>query len=538
MTALPLRRDISPIVGPRGEALPGPRARMSESLVAYQAADPVSQELGGWAPISGSADRDVLYEQRTIVDRVRDLVRNNGWASGAVQREIDAIIGANFRPEPYLDHEALGISFESAVALGDAFEAEWTLVANDPQRFFDVTRHDDWHGLAGLLWRHKRIDGEALATILWRPRAGARYATCLRVIDPDRLSNPDGRPDDDTLRGGVELDEDGAAVAYWLRKGHPRDIGVSALEGWEWERVPRATPWGRPMVIHDFDRQRADQHRGLSAFAPVLKNMKMLDRYQAAELAAALLNATLAAFIESPFDHEFLMELLGESSGEAAFEKYQGRRSDFHAARGINLNGIRVPALFPGEKIEFFQAARPSPQMESFTASMLRNYAAAIPTHTAETVSLDYRGVNYSSARAAALVAGRSITRERLTFGARVGSQVYHAVIEEAVLTGRVQLPAGAPPFHAAREIYLGVDWMGPPQGWVDPVKEAQAAQVRIEAGLSTLKAECAAQGQDWRDVVRQLAREKAELAKYGLQPADIATVLAIKPATDQHPDA
>ncbi|EPY01392.1 phage portal protein [Magnetospirillum fulvum] len=528
--------DISPILGPSGEALPGVRSRaMSASVTAYQAADPMSQEMAGWWPMSGSADRDILGESRVVTDRIRDLVRNNGWASGAVQREIDSIVGANFRFEPYIDHEALGITFDQAVELGNQFEREWTLWANDPQRYCDVSRHDDWHGLAGLMFRHKRVDGENLAVIQWRPRPGARYATCVQVIDPDRLSNPDGRPDEDRLRGGVEMDDDGAAIAYWIAKGHPRDIGIPSADSWTWERVARETPWGRPIVIHDFDRHRADQHRGLSAFAPMLKNMKMLDRYQAAELSAALLNATLAAFIESPFDHEFLMELLGDQGGEKAFEQYQGKRTDFHTARGVSLGGVKIPALFPGEKIGWFNPTRPSAQMEAFSGAMLRNFAAGMPTHTAETVSLDYSHINYSSARAARIVAGRSITRERITLGVRTGSQVYHGVIEEAVMMGRVKLPKGAPPFHAAREVYLGGDWMGPPEGWIDPVKEAQAAGIRIDGDLSNLRDECAAQGRDWRDNLRQKAVEMRYAASLGLPDPDREKAMAIKPTTDEH---
>lgn len=530
--------QISPIVGPHGEALPGSRARaMASSVTAYDAADPVSQELAMWYPVSGSADRDILGEQRLIVDRIRDIERNNGWVSGAMTREVDQVIGYNFRPEPCPDAAALGIDEEAAADLADVFEREWTLFANDPQRYCDATRHDNWHGLAGLMFRHRRRDGAALALSLWRPRGG-RYATCVQVVDPDRLSNPNGRPDDEFLRGGVRLDADGAAIGYWIRKGHPRDVGMSSLSGFEWEYVPRETPWGRPMVIHDFERKRAGQNVGLSDLAPVLKNTRMLDRYQAAELQTSVLNALLAAFIESPFDHEFLMEMLGDSGGEKAFDQYQGKRSAFHDKRGISVGGVKIPALFPGEKIGFFNPTRPSAQMDTFVGTMLRNLAAAVPTHTAETVSLDYSRINYSSARAAALVSARSVLRERLSFGVRTGSQVYHAVIEEAVVSGRIELPAGAPDFHEAREAYLACDWMGPAQGWVDPVKEAQAAGIRMDESVSTLQAECAAQGLDWRDVIKQRAREIAFAREHGLPDPDREKSMSVVAPTDREEPA
>lgn len=522
--------DVSPILTAEGR--PMPRASASAALTAHQAADPVGQELASWFPASGSADRDVLGDQRLIVDRIRDLERNDGWVSGAITRELDQVIGYNFRPEPKPDADALGISEDAAAQLGDQMEREWTLWANDPMRYCDATRHDNWHGLAGLMYRHRARDGESLAVLLFRPRGG-RYGTCLKVVDPDRLSNPHGMPNDDALRAGVALDADGAAIGYWIRKGHPRDVGISVMAAMEWDYVQRETPWGRPIVIHDFERRRADQHRGLSDLVGVVKNQKMAQRYQGAELQTAVMNALLAAFIESPFDHEFLMEMLGDSGGEKSFEKYQGKRSDFHDKRGISVGGVKIPALFPGEKIGFFNPTRPSAQMESFLNVMLRNMAAARPVHTAESVSLDYSRVNYSSARAAMLVAARSVLRERMSFGVRTGSQVYHAVMEEGIRTGRIQVPAAAPDFLDAREAYLACDWMGPAQGWVDPVKEAQGAEIRMDAGLSSLMEECAAQGKDWRDVLKQRSREQAYAVKLGLPAANRERNLAVVPPSD-----
>ena len=47
--------------------------------------------------------------------------------------------------------------------------------------------------------------------------------------------------------------------------------------------------------------------------------------------------------------------------------------------------------------------------------------------------------------------------------------------------------------------------------------KEAQACQLRMEIGLSTLEAECASQGLDWEEVVEQRLREKNKLKELGL---------------------
>lgn len=55
----------------------------------------------------------------------------------------------------------------------------------------------------------------------------------------------------------------------------------------------------------------------------------------------------------------------------------------------------------------------------------------------------------------------------------------------------------------------------------VDPVKEAQASQIRMEAGLSTLEDECASQGLDWEEVLMQRVRELKRMKELGLNASD-----------------
>jgi capsid protein len=54
-------------------------------------------------------------------------------------------------------------------------------------------------------------------------------------------------------------------------------------------------------------------------------------------------------------------------------------------------------------------------------------------------------------------------------------------------------------------------------RGWVDQVKEAQAAKLRMEIGVSTLESECADQGLDWEDVLEQRKRERDRMEELGL---------------------
>ena len=94
----------------------------------------------------------------------------------------------------------------------------------------------------------------------------------------------------------------------------------------------------------------------------------------------------------------------------------------------------------------------------------------------------------------------------------------YALWLEEAINNGDVELPAGAPDFYEARADWVTCRWIGPGRGWIDPNKEAQASQMKIDAGLSTLEDEAAEQGKDWQEVLEQRAYEEAEKTRVGLQ--------------------
>jgi capsid protein len=132
------------ILGPDGrpiEAKPT-RARILAQVgsdTPYGAASRTSQELAGWNAYLGSPDAD-LAERETIVARIRDLVRNDGWASGSVSRLVDAAVGADLRPSPKPDFRSLaywsrGFDPEWAAAFASWAKGCWRDWAYDPARW-------------------------------------------------------------------------------------------------------------------------------------------------------------------------------------------------------------------------------------------------------------------------------------------------------------------------------------------------------------------------------------------------------------------
>lgn len=500
----------------------------------YEAAEWGSPEMGGWSPSLQSPDVEQSPYRNRIVARIRDMVRNDGWAAGGVTRIVDTVAGGNLRPVPKPDWQFLSRQFSPtfdatwADEFGKAATALWRNYSEDGGRYCDAGRRNTMGQMFAIAFRHELIDGECLAMLPWiteRLGAGrASYATALQLIDPDRLSNPQGGYDTRYIRRGVEIDDYGAATAYHIRRAHEGDY-MRAGDSYVWDRIPRETRFGRPIIVHHFEGERADTHTGAGGvFAPILARMKMLAKYDSVELQAAVLNAVFSAYVQSPYDPAGMADALG-NDGPA--DAYHARQLETHMDTPVTLNGARLPIFYPGEEIKTVSAARPSSHFAAFQSAALRNLAAGMGT-TYESLSGDWSQTNYSSARGAMLEIWKTMSRRRQNFTAGFAQPVYGAWLEEAMDAGELPLPTGAPEFMAARTAYARARWMGPPRGWVDPVKEAEAAILRINNNLSTLEDEAAEQGHDLEDLLAQRAIEQKRLKALGLiveMPANPAAV-------------
>ena len=74
----------------------------------HKAASQTLREIASWQPGHGSADSDLLPELSTMVARSRDLSRNHGIASGAMQTLTDNIVGTGLRLSAKPDYKLLG----------------------------------------------------------------------------------------------------------------------------------------------------------------------------------------------------------------------------------------------------------------------------------------------------------------------------------------------------------------------------------------------------------------------------------------------
>lgn len=448
-----------------------------------------------WSALSGSsADFDTLPDLDVLRGRSRDLVRNDPLAQSAVATKVAHVVGAGHVVRPEIDAERLGLT--------EAAATEWEELALDiwndwaQGRDCDVTRTQTFAELEDLVYRSILMSGDVLVIRRFKPRRGRLLASCVQVVEADRLSNPDWRMDDDTLAGGVELDGDGAPVAYHIANRHLLDR--SRTGGVSWTRVPAFDARGRRNVLHvHLARWRPDMTRYAPMLAPVIESLKQRSRYSEAELMAAVVSACFAIGMKS------------EDGGLGEGLETSGKTKD---AKPINITEPgQIFDLLPNEELQSFQPGRPNPQFAPFIDAVAREIGAG--TDLPQELLVKQFQASYSASRAAMEMAWLFFRTDRARHVAQFCTPVYEDVISEAVARGLLKAP-GFFSDPIRRQAWLGAVWMGPARPTIDPVKDANADKIYLEMGATSLTRIAAERfGQDLRVVQRRRAQDGSEAA-------------------------
>lgn len=99
---------------------------------------------------------------------------------------------------------------------------------------------------------------------------------------------------------------------------------------------------------------------------------------------------------------------------------------------------------------------------------------------------------------------------------------VYEEWLTEAILKGRIEAPGffDDPAFRAA---WCGAEWYGDAQGQLDPLKEAEAAKLRVEEGFSTREREAAElTGMTYDTIIAVRKQEEQARREAGLLSAEM----------------
>lgn len=463
------------------------------------------------SPNLKSADASTLPILDNIKGDTRTLTDRHGYAAGLIKTQVDAAIGTGLKLGAKPNYKALNVSFEEAKEWSTLVENRFSLWAYDCDKSCNVQKRLNFDQMTRQVAGSYFASGEALAVAEFlRSRT---YRTAISLVDPDRLDTPMkgiGEKTGPEIRKGVELNNIGEPVAYWIRNKHRNDYINQAYiitdNSNEYKRIRKATTFGRPNVIHIFEQQREGQTRGRPILSPVIERLEMLHEYQKQELQSAIIQNKFAVVITSDYPNSDIQNAVGGDSDKELKKLLQDKVSYYKNGKA-DFGGSRIMQLFPGEEAKGIFPTNPSQNFVGFESSILRDVAAGVGM-SYEAVSKDYSRSNYSSTRAAMLEAWKTTMAVRVLIGDNFCKQVYRLWLEEAISKGDIPL-LGNQPFRENVTAYVDSTWHGPKRGHIDPKREIDADILEVQNGFSTKEEKCAERGVDWEEVSEQKQKEE-----------------------------
>jgi lambda family phage portal protein len=511
-----------------------------DSGYSHSGASRRKKSMQGWDSASKSPEEDIGYNLSTLRQRSRDLCMSTPIGAAAIVKNRNNVVGSGLTLKSRLDYKTLGISEDEAKAWERKTEFEFNLWASSK---IDNTGLNNFYDIQALMLVGWLTNGDSLALIKYVDQSEPTnpYRLRLHCIEADRLSTPDssgvfngrlfaeGYGFEDIYNGcayrrlqnggaiynGVETDQTGKAVAYWICNRYPNSELPPYVKRWQpVETVNKVT--GLPNVLFVMQADRAEQYRGVPLLAPVIEVIKQISRLTEAELTASITNSFLTAFITttSPTNGFPLADSVPED--QQIKQPSLGERMQTYEMGPGTMN-----ALGPGESVNFVDPKHPTSGFEGFTMALCKLLGAAIDMP--HEVLLGIFQSSYSAARAALLQAWRSFKTKRTWFASDFCQPVYETWLLEAVATGRISAPGFFRDI-VTQKLWSNALWIGPSAGQIDPVKEVQAADARVAGGYSTHESETVEMtGQDWDENISILRRENQLLqdAQASIVPAE-----------------
>lgn len=496
-------------------------ARVATAMSGGYSGASYADRFAHWMPGNGSADADTVGSLKELRARSRDLVRNSPVAGGAIETNVAHVVGTGLTMQSRVDAALLGLTDEAAAEWQAKAEREFRLWCEST--YCDAAEKLNFYGLQDLAYRSMLESGDSFALLPQVRRPNWPHRIVVQVVEADRVSNPDGKADTETLVQGIErAAAGGAPVAVYVADRHPgRYVNTKDTK---WSRVAVRGAADRLQVIHLMRTLRPGQTRGVPWLAPIIDIVKQMTRYANAEVDAAVNSAAFAMFVK--MDPEAFQDLFDDSSQGAILDAAKQWDGSLRSGQAVNL--------LPGEEVQSAAMARPNPNFDPFFQSFLCQVGMALNVPY-EVLAKKFNS-SYSAARASLLDAWRGFRIRRDFLASYFCQPIYEEWLADAVALGRIS----APGFFAdpiLRKAWSGAAWSGDGPGSIDPQKEAAAARERMDIGLTTLPEEIVAyDGGDWETKHREAVRVKEARDRDGLNAAPAPAAAPGQPAGPAKP--
>lgn len=426
-------------------------ARAKANILMNYDAGGTGRRLKSWK--KPGTDADAASGLRgTIRQRSRDMIRNAPFAKRAQSVVTNNVVGSGIAP-------SITAKSKKAKAAAEAVILPY-LQSTD----LDAQRALDLASMQTVVCNSVFESGEVL--VLRRtlsPGEDRALPLAIELLEIDHLNTTVLTCGSNEVRDGIEVNDQGIAVAYHIYAQHPGAATRRITR--KTTRVPAAD------VLHIRRIDRPGQMRGVPWLAPVMLTLGEMRDYQEAQILKQKISALLAGVVEA---------------GDDGVPKDQSGLDQLAPGAFVYTEA--------GQKVTFTDP----PAVNDYDGVMRLGLSAVAMGIgiTYESLSGDLRGTNFTSFRAGRLEMDKNIeTWQQQVLISQFCKGVGRWVLDAFRLKNARAVSA------------VGIDWTAQARALVDPNKEIPSIIKRIDGKLTSLQREQRRLGLD-PDVI---ARERAE---------------------------
>lgn len=455
-----------------------------------------------WFANATSSDTEIRRSLRKLLDRSRDLERNNDYQRGFLFACERNVLGAG-RVDLRMDAGEMVFPknkppvWEKDRAANTAIELAWEEWGK--KGTCTVCGRYSWRDVKRLAVRAVPRDGNFLARKV-RSASVNRFGFALQLWEVDHLdldkfavTKSGGQ-----IRFGIESDGNNRVVAYWVKTAHPGDTfnGMISREGSDSVRVPA------DQLYHLYMPERTEQSLGVPWVVSAITRLRQLGAFEEAATIAARLGASKAGFFKK----------VGAEGGE-----YTGGSTDENGAPVMDAAPGTFEALPEGWDLASWQPEYPNITTGDFRKAMLRGVATSLGM-SYTTLGNDLESVNFSSARVGLFEEREWWKALQAWYAEGLWEPIFSDWLSSAMMNGSLALPMAKfskfnrPQFKARR-------WP-----FIDPAKEVSAAKEAIALRIASRSQFIEEAGGERDDVFfdNKADEEFAEEIGLSLTPADV----------------
>ncbi|MDO9596729.1 MAG: phage portal protein [Azoarcus sp.] len=458
-----------------------------------------------WPSHAAPINDDLARQLPTLWARSCGLARNNEWAQRYLIELDDNVLGpAGMQLQMRLTQRVRGGADPVPdKAANDLLEAAWAKWGDSDCEASGLP----WFEVETLALNTLARKGELLYRIL--PGAGPMRFQ-IQLLDPVLIDVSLNRIwGGNRIRMGKEIDDAGKPVAFWLQMAKTGDGPADYITVGRHMRVPAAE------IRHHYLVEEVGQLRGIPWLTVGARRLWMLHDFEEAAAVASSNAAKRQGFFFSPTGEApaGFADTMISSVLDAA--KAAGKVLSPDEIQALTAAAEKYATTVPGQfdtlpqgyQFQPFESKWPTISSESYVKQQVRGWAAARGMSYVS-IGNDLEAVNYSSAQVGILGEREHHKKTQTRLRNWLHREVFAAALPYLVLA--------TPGLSASRlpEYLAAASWQ--PRRWapLDPIKAANAAEIRLRLKLTSRRRLALEAGEDPDEIAAEVAAEEVMYGK------------------------